>query len=321
MNQIVIAGTNYEIVDSKSEITLADSFTKNKLGTAHGEAKLYIGMNRDGFFDDLDSNFFFLKQDFESYLNQTENEFLNPKHNYQNKDRLSKKFTMLKEQINSFKEEPLLFKFIKRDVTHSGTYVSSDSQYYDLIRELGLSDFSYLSILKLRNISTKKIEYYCKININESNLTQNEDLIIEELGEDKQISSRIRKQLIDSRIGQGVYRKKLLEECPFCPFTFIDNESLLNASHIKPWKKSNNREKVDPKNGFIFTPTYDRLFDRGFITFTDSKEVIISNWISERTRNQLKIENGMILKDLPLCKERLNYLKFHRDNEFKKLGN
>lgn len=96
MNQIVIAGTNYEIVDSKSEITLADSFTKNKLGTAHGEAKLYIGMNRDGFFNDLDSNFFFLKQDFESYLNQTENEFLNPKHNYQNKDRLSKKFATLK---------------------------------------------------------------------------------------------------------------------------------------------------------------------------------------------------------------------------------
>ena len=321
MEHIIIAGTNYEILDSKAEITLADSFTKNKLGTAHGEAKLYLGMNRDNFFDDFDANFFFLKQDFENYLSQTKAEFLNPKHKYQNKDKLAMKFETLTEQIDSFKNEPLLFKFVKRNVTHSGTYVSSDSPYYELIRDLGLSDFSYLSILKLKNLSTMKIEYYCQININETSLVQNEDFILDEIESGKEISSRIRKQLIDSRIGQGVYRKKLLEECDFCPFTYIDNESLLNASHIKPWKKSSNKEKTDPKNGFIFTPTYDRLFDRGFISFTDSKELIISNWISLKTRDQLKISEGMILNDLPLCKERNAYLKFHREHEFKKMGN
>nr|WP_318681050.1 HNH endonuclease [uncultured Treponema sp.] len=321
MSQILIAGTKYEKIDTKTEITLADSFTKNKLGSAHGEAKLYLGMNKDGFFDDLNSDFFFLKQDFENYMNQTKSEFFTPKHNYQNKKKLAEKFNVLKQQIDSFENKPLIFNFTKREVSHPGIYVSAESPYYNLIRDLGLSDFSYLSVMKLKNLENHKIEYYCQININESALIQNEDYILEEIEGNEDISSKIRKQLIDSRIGQGIYRKKLLEECPFCPFTQIDNEALLNASHIKPWKKSNNMEKTDPKNGFIFTPTYDRLFDRGFITFTDSKELIISNWISELTRKQLKIEDGMIINDLPVCKERLKYLKFHRENEFKKLGN
>lgn len=321
MNKIIVAGTTYEIIDAKYEITLADSFTKNKIGSAHGEAKLYLGMNRDNFFDDFDADFFFTKQDFINYLNQTKSEFLNPKHNYRNKDELAQKYASLTDQIESFENLPLRFKFTTRnDLIHPGTYVSADSPYYKLIRELGLSDFSYLSILKLKNTVTKKTEYYCQINVNESLLTSEEDLIIEEMGNDSaEISSKIRKQLIDSRIGQGIYRKKLLEECPFCPFTFIDNESLLNASHIKPWKLSNNKEKTDPKNGFIFTPTYDRLFDLGFITFTNSKELQISNWISIKTRNQLGIKEGMTINDLPLCEERNKYLDYHRNNIFKKL--
>ena len=59
----------------------------------------------------------------------------------------------------------------------------------------------------------------------------------------------------------------------------IDFPNLLTASHIKPWIKSDNNEKIDPKNGFIFSPTYDRLFDRGYITFTDKGILKISDWL------------------------------------------
>lgn len=86
MSEIIIAGTKYEIIDTKSEITLADSFTKNKIGSAHGEAKLYVGMCNDNFFEDFSSDFFFLKQDFRNYLDETKSEFLSPKHNYKNVD-------------------------------------------------------------------------------------------------------------------------------------------------------------------------------------------------------------------------------------------
>ena len=32
---------------------------------------------------------------------------------------------------------------------------------------------------------------------------------------------------------------------------------------------------IDPKNGFMFTPTYDKLFDKGFITFEKDKTLVV----------------------------------------------
>ncbi len=43
MNEIRILDKKYIIQDTLEYITLADSFVKNKLGTGHGEAKLYVG--------------------------------------------------------------------------------------------------------------------------------------------------------------------------------------------------------------------------------------------------------------------------------------
>ena len=39
----IINGTKYQILDVLNNITLADSFVKNKIGKGHGEAKLYVG--------------------------------------------------------------------------------------------------------------------------------------------------------------------------------------------------------------------------------------------------------------------------------------
>lgn len=38
-----ILGTVFEVLDAKEMITLADSFVMNKIGTGHGEGKLYVG--------------------------------------------------------------------------------------------------------------------------------------------------------------------------------------------------------------------------------------------------------------------------------------
>ena len=45
MNNLVIQGENYTVVDSKEKLTVADSFVvrQNKIGSGNGEAKLYIG--------------------------------------------------------------------------------------------------------------------------------------------------------------------------------------------------------------------------------------------------------------------------------------
>lgn len=94
------------------------------------------------------------------------------------------------------------------------------------------------------------------------------------------------------------------------------NDRLLVASHIKPWVDSDDREKTDPKNGFMFTPTFDLLFDRGFITFTDDKKMIISPWLSKMTLSRLNIAPNKQYLMLP-TKGREHYLDYHRTEIFK----
>jgi len=92
---------------------------------------------------------------------------------------------------------------------------------------------------------------------------------------------------------------------------------LLIASHIKPWVKSETEEKTDPKNGFMLTPTYDKLFDRGFITFEDNGTMRVSPWISPMNQGKLKIKDGNKVQLLPV-KGREKYLKYHREKVFNK---
>ena len=139
----------------------------------------------------------------------------------------------------------------------------------------------------------------------------------ETIENDEKISKKKKETIIRARIGQGKYREDLLEECPYCPFTLVNDERLLIASHIKPWAKADNEEKIDPKNGFMLTPTYDKLFDRGFITFDDEKKLIVSPWLSPMNQKRLNIYTGMLINKLPLDEKRKEYLKYHRENVFK----
>ena len=166
-----------------------------------------------------------------------------------------------------------------------------------------------------------KTHYYFKVFIDYKPdiigyQTMEEEQQAEEIGS-KAISEKKKQTLINARVGQGEYRNKLLEECPFCPFTMVNDERLLIASHIKPWAKSNDVEKIDPKNGFMFTPTYDKLFDKGFITFNNDKTLIVSPWISPMNQKRLGIFSGKNLPMLPMDEKREVYLKYHREYIFK----
>ena len=103
---------------------------------------------------------------------------------------------------------------------------------------------------------------------NKENLNNKEyekEIEIEEVDEKDQAKDNSTKQMLNyhekfqqeirkARDGQGKYREELLEQCRFCPFTMIADERLLIASHIKPWAASNDKEKVDPFNGYILSP-------------------------------------------------------------------
>jgi putative restriction endonuclease len=102
---------------------------------------------------------------------------------------------------------------------------------------------------------------------------------------------------------------------PLIPITLVSDDRILIASHIKPWASSDDFEKTDPYNGFMLTPTFDKLFDRGFMTFSEDKRVILSPYLSKMTYSKLGISERLV-KDLPL-NGREKYMEYHRKYIFK----
>ena len=121
--------------------------------------------------------------------------------------------------------------------------------------------------------------------------------------------------LIKARQGQGSFRKKLLNLYPSCPLTGLDIESLLIASHIKPWSKCNNEERLDPSNGLMLAPHIDALFDSGLITFDTDGTIKISPKIDPENQKRLGISPDMKLKIKPESEE---YFEYHRNHVFQK---
>lgn len=140
---------------------------------------------------------------------------------------------------------------------------------------------------------------------------------IEEITPTETEDVKVKKEISNARYGQGKYREQLLEQCRFCPFTMISDERLLIASHIKPWAAANATEKVDPYNGYMLSPLYDKLFDKGFITFTEKRHVILSEFISPYTWKQIGLKNDSFINSLPMDDKRAEYLRFHHQSVFK----
>ena len=121
--------------------------------------------------------------------------------------------------------------------------------------------------------------------------------------------------LVKTRVNQDRFRALMLKryggKCTICK---VHSKELLIASHIKPWSKCNNSEKVSEFNGLLLCPNHDKLFDLGFITFTDTGKILISNELDEVDRVYLNIAPDM---NVSICEEMKPYLKYHRKNVFK----
>lgn len=132
--------------------------------------------------------------------------------------------------------------------------------------------------------------------------------------QDLQLSTTEKSQLIKARVGQGKFREKLqnywLNQC--C-ISNLNISELLIASHIKPWALSNNRERLDEFNGLLLSPNLDKLFDKGFISFSNSGKIIFSKKIISQIDN-LGLNQNMRFK---INDKHQDYLKFHRENIFK----
>lgn len=125
-----------------------------------------------------------------------------------------------------------------------------------------------------------------------------------------------RSALVKSRIGQGIFREALLAKYNnTCIITGISCIKLLIASHIKPWAASNNEERLCVDNGLLLSPTYDKLFDYGLITFTNSGKIIASSQLSTEDRSRLRLTID-VEYDLKISSKMKQCLDYHRDIVF-----
>ena len=83
-------------------------------------------------------------------------------------------------------------------------------------------------------------------------------------------SPTTRLALINARMGQGGYRRRMLQLWQGqCAVTGCAEPVVLIASHAKSWAESSNIERLDEFNGLLLSAALDRLFDHGLISFAD----------------------------------------------------
>ena len=130
-----------------------------------------------------------------------------------------------------------------------------------------------------------------------------------------------RKQYRDPYL-QRVYKKELEEESRVVFQTSIAKcmleeiaHPVLIASHIKPYKKSEESEAFDVNNGLLLNKNFDSLFDLGYITFDDNGTIIPSSVLSSELIRSLSHYH---LRPEFINKQRMEYMAYHRENVFEK---
>jgi hypothetical protein len=143
-----------------------------------------------------------------------------------------------------------------------------------------------------------------------------DDLVrdLEQIQNDKRIKSETtRLALISARLGQGQFRADLERRWNGrCALTGCGITAMLRASHIKPWKKSSNQDRLNPDNGLLLAAHVDALFDSGLVSFADDGSMIVSAQITDDLK-QLQLPERLQRK--PTKQER-PFLDYHRGHVF-----
>ena len=90
------------------------------------------------------------------------------------------------------------------------------------------------------------------------------------------------------------------------------NPAHLIAGHIKPWRDSDNEERLCAGNGLLLTPSIDHLFDRGFISFADDGELILSPVADQRSLIKMGVGTDPPPNVGDFNSDQKHFLDFHR---------
>ena len=131
------------------------------------------------------------------------------------------------------------------------------------------------------------------------------------LAERSDLEQPEREAVAKYRCAQGLFRRRVLVlEASRCRVTDETNPDLLRASHIKPWRTSNDTEKQDGDNGLLLAPHVDALFDKGLISFADDGSMLLSEKLESAVLQRWGIRYPLNVG--PFREGQKKYLRHHR---------
>jgi len=131
-------------------------------------------------------------------------------------------------------------------------------------------------------------------------------------------------RVVKARRGQNLLSDILYAQYGRCFVTGLSVRALLVASHIKPWsdcKGKSAEERLDEDNVLLLSVAYDKLFDRGYISFEDNGDLMVDE--DAISRNELMllgvdVDVHVHLGVGYLTIGRKKYLEYHRKHVFGK---
>ena len=143
-----------------------------------------------------------------------------------------------------------------------------------------------------------------------------ERLLTQRIESDPSLTETQKEALVLARRGQGIFKRSVRRLEFQCRVTKVDRLEHLRASHCKPWRDSNNQERLDGENGLLLTPTIDHLFDRGFISFEDGGQLLISPVAHAKSMQKMGLQTEGTVNVGKFASGQKAFLSFHREHVF-----
>ena len=305
---------------------LSEFYNYNKWGTPHkdsnGQKTIESAIKHSAV---ISARCFFTKSNLIKYLETAQEEYIAQEQQYHND--INSYYNDRLNELKGLGSEVLMFTIYDAsddlDKRQNRGYIRSDDPIWSIWRKLVLPKISYLSISKIEKVGKDKEPfYYFKLFLDyEFRSFVHPSLMLTASESQTQYSQIVRTN--NRPYSQELFKKNVHEHMPQCPFTKITDERLLTASHIKPnaqcLKENKIIEAEDYLNGLSLAPTYDRLFDKGYITFSNEGHLICGTEISNYSWGKLYINPNSYKKYNIMPRGREDYLEFHRNEVF--LGN
>ena len=143
-----------------------------------------------------------------------------------------------------------------------------------------------------------------------------DDVAEEVLLQRMDLSPAAKIDLVKARRGQGLFRTHLESVESSCRLTGLLDRRHLRAIHIKPWRICSDVEKLDGCNGLLLSPHLEHLFCRGYISFADSGELLVSRYLNPAVLDKWGVQLPCQVN--AFRPEQCSYLEFHRSEVFER---